>query len=59
MVCRALEVLRTKGRKLSDIIKEQQTSEGGNSLGGGLRYQNALVLWIQCEQVNYDIYAKQ
>lgn len=48
---RALEVLRLKGRKLSDILTEQQKSEGGSSLGGGLRFSNAVVLWVQCEQV--------
>lgn len=49
---RALEVLQQKGQKLSDIFEEQQKSEGGSILGGGLRYLNAVVLWLQCEQVN-------
>lgn len=49
---RALEVLHHKGRKLSEIIDEQQKSEGGSILGGGLRYLNAIVLWLQCEQVS-------
>lgn len=51
--CRALEVLKLKGRKWSDILSEQQKSEGGNTSGGGLRFtDNALVLWVQCEQVS-------
>lgn len=44
-------MLRLKGRKLSDILTEQQKSEGGSSSGGGLRFSNAVVLWIQSEQV--------
>lgn len=52
---RALEVLRHKGRKMSEILEEQQKSDGGSSSGGGLRYPNAVVLWVQCEQVKWSV----
>ncbi|KAI4471153.1 trna dimethylallyltransferase [Holotrichia oblita] len=49
-ILRSLEVLQQKGKRHSDILKEQQSSEGGSSTGGGLRYPNALILWLQCNQ---------
>ena len=51
---RSLEVLRHVGRKHSDILKEQQSSKGGSSSGGPMRYENATVLWLQCDQVKLD-----
>lgn len=52
---RSLEVLQQKGKRHSDILKDQQSSDGGSSTGGGLRYPNALILWLQCNQVNCQI----
>ncbi|XP_044758814.1 tRNA dimethylallyltransferase [Coccinella septempunctata] len=49
-ILRSLEVLYDKGRKLSDILNEQHSSEGGSKTSGGLRYPNSLILWLQCEQ---------
>lgn len=49
-ILRALEVFYKNKRKLSDLLLEQQQSPDGSHSGGGLRYQNALVLWLQCEQ---------
>lgn len=53
-IIRALEVLHDKGRKLSDILNEQHSSEGGSKTSGGLRYPNSVILWLQCEQKVLD-----
>ncbi|GJQ70862.1 hypothetical protein Trydic_g783 [Trypoxylus dichotomus] len=49
-ILRSLEVLHQKGMRHSDIIKEQQSSIGGSTTGGPLRYPNALIFWLQCNQ---------
>lgn len=49
-VIRSLEIYKEKGRKHSDILLEQQNSEGGSNLGGGLRYANSLIFWLRCDQ---------
>lgn len=48
-ILRALEVFDQCGRPLSEIIKEQ-IGKNGSSLGGGLRYPNSVILWIQWDQ---------
>ncbi|KAK5640439.1 hypothetical protein RI129_011250 [Pyrocoelia pectoralis] len=50
----SLEIFYRKGRKHSDILSEQQTSEGGSAFGGSLRFENALIFWMICEQVTLD-----
>lgn len=50
----SLEIFYRKGRKHSDILYEQQTSEGGSAFGGSLRFENALIFWMICEQVTLD-----
>lgn len=50
-VLRSLEIIQQTGRKQSDLLTEQQQSEGGSALGGGLRFKNCLILWLTCEQV--------
>lgn len=47
---RSIEILVQKQRKHSEILKEQQSSAGGSLLGGGLRYPNSVVFWLQCDQ---------
>lgn len=49
-IIRCLQVYQQHGRPYSDIIAEQKSLDGGSSLGGPLRYKNALILWLQCEQ---------
>lgn len=53
-VLSSLEILHRKGRKHSDILLEQQTSEGGSAFGGSLRFKNALIFWMICEQATLD-----
>ncbi|KAK4872668.1 hypothetical protein RN001_014697 [Aquatica leii] len=53
-ILRSLEILQKKGRKHSDILHEQQTSKGGSAFGGGLRFSNALIFWVMCEQTTLD-----
>lgn len=48
-ILRSLEVYYKNKRKHSDLLLEQQTSPDGSPSGGGLRYPNSLVLWLQCE----------
>lgn len=50
-ILRSLEVLEQNGRRHSEILTEQQGSDGGSASGGGLRFKNALVLWLTCNQV--------
>ncbi|ERL84601.1 hypothetical protein D910_02029 [Dendroctonus ponderosae] len=48
-ILRSLEILHQRGKKHSEIIDEQcQTSM--STSGGGLRYDNAVVFWLQCDQ---------
>nr|CAH7759512.1 unnamed protein product [Callosobruchus chinensis] len=49
-ILRALEIIYDKGRKVSDIFAEQQSAQDASSSGGGLRFTNAIVLWLQCNQ---------
>jgi len=52
-ILRSLEVLHHKGIKLSDILAAQ-VEAGGSTSGGGLRYDNVFVLWLQCDQQVLD-----
>ncbi|XP_060520007.1 tRNA dimethylallyltransferase [Cylas formicarius] len=53
-IIRALEVYYQKGKKLSELYDEQKSSFGGSKSGGGLRYSNAIVLWVNCDQETLD-----
>lgn len=50
-ILRSLEILYQKGKKHSEIIDEQCTT---SKSGGGLRFHNAIVLWLQCNQEVLD-----
>ncbi|XP_066152413.1 tRNA dimethylallyltransferase isoform X2 [Euwallacea fornicatus] len=50
-ILRSLEVLYQKGKKHSDILEEQCSK---SKSGGGLRFKNVIVLWLQCDQVCLD-----
>ncbi|VEN41559.1 unnamed protein product [Callosobruchus maculatus] len=49
-ILRALEIIYDKGKKVSDILAEQQSAQDASPSGGGLRFTNAIVLWLQCSQ---------
>ena len=50
-VKRQLEIRELTGRLPSEIISEQHSREGADHLGGPLRFTNALVFWLTCEQI--------
>ncbi|EEZ99485.2 tRNA dimethylallyltransferase isoform X1 [Tribolium castaneum] len=49
-ILRSLEVLQQKGKPHSQILNEQQGAKGGSATGGPLRFANALILKLECEQ---------
>lgn len=50
-VIRALQVYRdTSGCRMSTLLEEQQSTPGGNCLGGPLRYQHVILFWMRCDQ---------
>jgi len=53
-IVRSLQVLSQTGRKHSDLLSEQRNQVGGGQFGGPLRYENTLVIWVQCEQETLD-----
>ena len=53
-VKRKLDIWKTTGKKPSDVIVEQQSFNGGDHLGGPLRFTNSLVFWLSCEQTALD-----
>ena len=50
-VKRQLQIRELTGRLPSEIISEQHSKEGADHLGGPLRFTNALVFWLTCEQI--------
>lgn len=54
-IIRALEIYHTTGgRPMSEILREQQSAAGGNSLGGPLRYPHTIIIWLRCDQTVLD-----
>lgn len=49
-VIRALQVFRDSGSRMSTLLEQQQTTPGGNCLGGPLRYEHVILFWLRCEQ---------
>ncbi|KOX76643.1 hypothetical protein WN51_11872 [Melipona quadrifasciata] len=47
---RSLEVFEQYGVKHSELLKAQRIA-GGSGLGGPLRYQNCILLWLRCDMV--------
>lgn len=57
--CRSLEVFQQNGTRHSEILKLQRLA-GGSGLGGPLRHENSIVLWLRCDQVkNFFFSSKQ
>ncbi|CAD1480107.1 unnamed protein product, partial [Heterotrigona itama] len=44
----SLEVFEQYGIKHSELLKAQRIA-GGSGLGGPLRYQNCILLWLRCD----------
>ncbi|XP_056641723.1 tRNA dimethylallyltransferase [Diorhabda sublineata] len=53
-ILRSLEILYKRGKKHSEFLEEQQASRDGSKSGGGLRFSNSVVLWLQCDQEILD-----
>ncbi|CAG9827753.1 unnamed protein product [Diabrotica balteata] len=53
-ILRSLEILYKKGKKHSELLEEQQSAKDSSKSGGGLRFTNSLVLWLQCDQEVLD-----
>ncbi|KAK1136797.1 hypothetical protein K0M31_001333, partial [Melipona bicolor] len=47
----SLEVFEQYGVKHSELLKAQRIA-GGSGLGGPLRYQNCILLWLRCDMVS-------
>ncbi|XP_060815829.1 tRNA dimethylallyltransferase isoform X2 [Bombus pascuorum] len=47
-IIRSLEVFEQYGIKHSELLKIQRTA-GGSGLGGPLRHQNSILLWLRCD----------
>lgn len=47
---RALEVYIETGRPMSGLLAEQQAQEGSSYLGGPLRFEHVILLWIKCDK---------
>ncbi|XP_071873478.1 tRNA dimethylallyltransferase isoform X2 [Bombus fervidus] len=47
-IIRSLEVFEQYGVKHSELLKAQRTA-GGSGLGGPLRHQNSILLWLRCD----------
>ncbi|XP_033206717.2 tRNA dimethylallyltransferase isoform X1 [Bombus vancouverensis nearcticus] len=47
-IIRSLEVFEQYGVKHSELLKAQRTA-GGSGLGGPLRHENSILLWLQCD----------
>lgn len=54
-ILRALEIYVNTGRTKSSLINDQQSEDGGNQLGGPLRFENIICFWLKCNQDRLDI----
>ncbi|XP_044016747.1 tRNA dimethylallyltransferase isoform X2 [Aphidius gifuensis] len=52
-IIRSIEVFENHGITHSEILKKQRT-EGGCGLGGPLRFQNSIIVWLRCDQEILD-----
>ena len=49
-IIRSLQVIQRHKAKYSEVLKEQMSQRGGSSLGGSLKYPNAVIFWTQSEE---------
>lgn len=47
---RALEVYAQTGRPMSEVLTEQKSQKGSSYLGGPLRFEHIILLWIKSDQ---------
>lgn len=53
-VRRALEVYIRSGRSMSDALAEQKSQKGSSYLGGPMRYEHVILLWIKSDQTKLN-----
>lgn len=53
-VHRALEVYMNTGKTMSQHLAEQKLASGSSPLGGPLRYENVILLWLKSDQAKLD-----
>merc|ERR1739838_655026 len=53
-IIRSLQVFQQTGRLHSQLQSEQHSSLGGSWHGGALRYSNAVIFWVTCDQEILD-----
>ena len=55
-ILRSLEIFKSTGQTHGQLLKEQKELQGGNVLGGPLRFpkEDLAVLWVQCEEKILD-----
>uniref|UniRef100_A0A146MCA4 tRNA dimethylallyltransferase, mitochondrial n=2 Tax=Lygus hesperus TaxID=30085 RepID=A0A146MCA4_LYGHE len=49
-ILRALQIHASKGVKQSQLVDAQRSKDGGSSHGGPLRFKDAILFWIRCEE---------
>lgn len=53
-VRRALEVYIQNGRPMSEVLAEQKSQRGSSYLGGPMRFEHVILLWIKSDQVKLN-----
>ncbi|XP_031635127.1 tRNA dimethylallyltransferase isoform X2 [Contarinia nasturtii] len=51
---RALEVYIQVGRPMSEVLEEQKSSKGSSYLGGPMRFEHVILLWIKSDQAKLN-----
>lgn len=51
---RALQIYRDCGQPMSAVLAAQQQTAGGSCLGGPLRYEHTVLLWLRCDPTVLD-----
>lgn len=53
-VRRALEIYIQNGKPMSEVLTEQKSQKGSSYLGGPLRFEHIILLWLKCDQKKLD-----
>ncbi|CAG0901549.1 unnamed protein product [Cyprideis torosa] len=54
-ILRSLSILETSNLTHTEVIERQRSEEGGNQFGGGLRFKDACIFWMQCDPDVLDL----
>lgn len=53
-VRRALEIYIQNRKPMSEVLTEQKSQKGSSYLGGPLRFEHIILLWLKCDQKKLD-----